>query len=193
MLPRNEYSEGNHQCSTMPVESVTSQKRPGLTGRGASAAGIVCVYPPKSGDDGVIPREPFTQGPLHEMRYTVDVWLCASVPALSSVRPKKSMRARIPVSQPRDACIDTPHLCWSMLALPHWLLRSCCAANMGTPYDRRYCRPRDPRPLRLCASYFFEFETASSPRTVSRKEVSISACSALTCGARGGTTVARSA
>ena len=80
MLPRNEYSEGNHQCSTMPVESVTSQKRPGLTGRGASAAGIVCVYPPKSGDDGVIPREPFTQGPLHEMRYrrTVDVWLCAT-------------------------------------------------------------------------------------------------------------------
>ena len=61
MLPRNEYSEGNHQCSTMPVESVTSQKRPGLTGRGASAAGIVCVYPPKSGDDGVIPREPFTR------------------------------------------------------------------------------------------------------------------------------------
>ena len=76
MLPRNEYSEGNHQCSTMPVESVTSQKRPGLTGRGASAAGIVCVYPPKSGDDGVIPREPFTQGPLHEMRYSGCVVVC---------------------------------------------------------------------------------------------------------------------
>jgi len=78
MLPRNEYSEGNHQCSTMPVESVTSQNRPGLTGRGASAAGIVCVcvYPPKSGDDGVIPREPFTQGPLHEMRYSGCVVVC---------------------------------------------------------------------------------------------------------------------